>query len=681
MEPWKLQVEGILKKLLVLGFIAGAAASASCQTDWPTYGHDAGGERFSPLTELTPQNVKDLKVAWVYHMKPAGAPDILPAERGPGGPPPGGAGARGTRPGQAAAAAGAPDNATAQAAAEGIRPARRGSRFAQSEVTPIVAGGLMYISTPYYRVVALDPATGKEVWTYSTPTDAGVPSLRGVEYWPGDATHPAEILFGTRDGLLLALDAKTGKGVVGFGKDGILDMRTAEIMNGFPRGFGMTSPPIVFRNLVITGSAVQESPSQGPAGDVRAWDVTTGKLMWTFHSVPRPGETGHDTWSGDDWVKRSGTNVWGFLTVDEKRGIVYMPFGTPTYDRFGADRPGNGLFGTALVAADANTGKLLWYYQVVHHDMWDYDLEAPPILMDVKHGRRTIPAVGIVSKSSYVFFLDRVTGKPIYPIEEHPVPPSNVPGEKASATQPETALSVSRNNFTMADIATAPAVPPEHEAFCRALVKDNNLQIGPVFTPLPKEQVLISFPSAIGGVNWGGASFNPSLGFMFVNSQDLAQLEGLVPTSDGPYPYRMGGSVGGRFWDPDKRLPCQLPPWGNLYAVNVNTGKIAWKVKLGVTDSFPPALQNTGRPNIGGSIATAGGLVFIGATDDARFRAFDAKTGAELWQYKLGAAAHSVPSTYKAADGKQYVVIASAGGTFLNDPITDDSITAFALAK
>jgi len=539
----------------------------------------------------------------------------------------------------------------------------------------------MYVSTPYYKVVALDPASGKEVWSYTTPADAGAPSLRGVEYWPGDAQHPAEILFGTRDGLLIALDAKTGKGVAGFGAGGILDMRTPEIMSGFTRGFGMTSPPLVYKNLVITGSAVQESPSQGPYGDVRAWDVTTGKLVWTFHSIPRPGETGHDTWSGDDWVKRSGTNVWGFMTVDLARGIVYMPFGTPSYDRFGADRPGNGLFGTALVAADANTGKLLWYFQVVHHDMWDYDLEAPPVLMDIRHEGKTIPAVAIVSKSSYVFFLDRVTGKPIYPVEERPVPPSNVPGEKASPTQPVAVVTppVSRVDFTMADIAAAPLVTPEHEAFCRALVKDNHLLMGPVFTPLPKEQVLISFPSAIGGPNWGGASYNPSLGYMYVNSQDLAQLEGLVPADGGSYPYRMGGSVGGRFWDADNKLPCQQPPWGQLYAVNVNTGKIAWKVKLGVTDSFPPALQNTGRPNIGGSIATAGGLVFVGATDDSRFWAFDAKTGAELWHYKLGAAAHAVPATYKAADGRQYVVIASAGGTFLNDPITDDSITAFAL--
>ena len=660
-------MEGLVKTVVLLGLLGVAAPVAFAQTDWPTYGHDAGGARYSPLKQITPENVKDLKVAWVYHMKPANAPDIMPQQGPPGGrpggPPPG-----------------APDNATAQARAEGVRPPRRPSRFLGSEVTPIVAGGLMYISTPYSRVVALDPATGKEVWAYTTPANSGVPSLRGVEYWPGDGTHAAEILFGTRDGLLIALDAKTGKGVSTFGTDGVLDMRTPEVMNGSTRGLGMTSPPLVFKNLVITGSAVPESPSTGPAGDVRAWDVITGKLVWTFHSVPRPGEVGHDTWSGDDWKNRTGTNVWGFLTVDKSRGIVYMPFGTPAYDRFGADRPGNGLFGTALVAADANTGKLLWYFQVVHHDEWDYDLEAPPVLLDVKHDGKTIPAVAIVSKSSMVFFLDRVTGKPIYPVEEHPEPKSNVPGEMMSPTQPIPTVTppVSRTDFTMADIAKVTA---EHEAFCRKLVKDNDLQMGPVFTPLPLEKTLISFPSAIGGPNWGGASYDPTLGLLFVSSMDLAQLEGLFPANGGAYPYRMGGSVTGRFWDEENRLPCNAPPWGRLIAINVNTGKFAWQTNLGITDSLPEGKQNTGRPNIGGPIATAGGLIFIGATDDARFRAFDARTGKELWATKLGAAAHSVPSTYQGADGKQYVVIASAGGTFLNDPITDDSVTAFALPK
>ncbi len=669
-----------MKKIALLGMLVAVApaATAFAQTDWPTFGHDAGGQRYSPLKQITPANAPDLKVAWVYHMKPAGAPEFMPSERGPGGPP--GARRPGGAPGAAPSGAAAPDNAAAQAAAEGMRPARRPSRFAASEVTPIVAGGLMYVSTPYSRVVALEPASGKEVWAYTTPTGSGVPSLRGVEYWPGDGSHAAEILFGTRDGLLIALDAKSGKPVSTFGTDGVVDMKTPEVMNGFTRGLGMTSPPIVYKNLVITGSAVPESPSKGPAGDVRAWDVVTGKLIWTFHSTARPGEVGHETWSGDDWVKRTGDNVWGFMTVDAARGIVYMPFGTAAYDRFGGDRPGNALFGTSLVAADANTGKLLWYFQVVHHDEWDYDLEAPPVLMDIKHGGKTIPAVVIVSKSSFVFFLDRVTGKPIYPVEEKPEPKSDVPGEQMSPTQPIPLVTppVSRTNFTMADIAT---VTPELESFCRALVKDNDLQMGPVFTPLPKEKTLISFPSAIGGVNWGGASLDPEHGLMYVNSQDLGQLEGLYPTTDGPYPYHMSGSVTGRFWNEDKKLPCQEPPWGRLFAINVNTGNIAWQVKLGVTDSLPEGKQNTGRPNIGGSIVTAGGVVFIGATDDQRFRAFDAKTGKELWAYKLGAAAHAVPSTYLGSDGKQYVVIASAGGTFLNDPITDDSITAFAVGK
>ena len=480
--------------MLLLGVLAAIipATTVMAQNDWPTYGHDVGGQRYSPLNQITAANVGDLKVAWVYHMKPASAPELMPSDRF-GLPPPGMSpaqagqgGAQSTQPGTPQAST-PPDNAAAQAAAEGSRPARRRSRYLATEVTPIVAGGLMYVSTPYSRVVALDPINGKEVWAYTTPADAGIPSLRGVEYWPGDAAHPAEILFGTRNGLLIALAAKTGNPVSTFGKDGVLDMRTPEVMNGFTRGLGMTSPPIVYRNLVITGSAVPESPSQGPAGDVRAWDVTTGKLVWTFHSTPRPGELGHETWHGDDWVKRTGDNVWGFMTVDAKRGIVYMPVGTAAYDRFGGDRPGDDLFGTSLVAADANTGKLLWYFQVVHHDEWDYDLEAPPVLMDIKRAGKIIPAVAIVSKSSMVFFLDRVTGKPIYPVEERPVPKSDVPGEQMSPTQPFPKVTppVSRTNFSIADIAT---VTPELEAFCRALVKDNSLETGPVFTPLPKER-------------------------------------------------------------------------------------------------------------------------------------------------------------------------------------------------
>ena len=316
-----------MKRVVLVGLATFGSVVAGAQTDWPTYGHDAGGQRYSPLKEITAANAADLKVSWVYHMKPAGAPDLMPMEGPPGGGRPRGDGAgapmaqspdsqNGNAP-RGAPSAGVPqkstppDNATAQAQAEGVRPFRRQSRFSASEVTPIVAGGLMYVSTPYSRVVALDPASGKEVWVYTTPTGSGVPSLRGVEYWPGDGVHGAEVLFGTREGLLIALDAKTGKPVSSFGKDGVVQLATPEVMNGATRGMGMTSPPIVYQNLVITGSAVPESPSQGPAGDVRAWDVLTGKLMWTFHSVARPGEMGHESWRGDDWKNRTGNQRLG----------------------------------------------------------------------------------------------------------------------------------------------------------------------------------------------------------------------------------------------------------------------------------------------------------------------------------------------------------------------------------
>jgi quinoprotein glucose dehydrogenase len=287
--------------------------------------------------------------------------------------------------------------------------------------------------------------------------------------------------------------------------------------------------------------------------------------------------------------------------------------------------------------------------------------------------------VAIVSKSGMAFFFNRVTGKPIYPIEERPVPTSETPGEVPSPTQPFPVVTppLARQNFTMSDIAT---ITPEHEAFCRDFVRKNHLTYGPVYTPLPYRRTIVSFPGTLGGSNWGGASVNPALGLLFVNTMDLGQLQSLVPTSvRAGMPYGMG-PVAGRFWDIETRLPCQQPPWGQLLAIHVNTGKIAWKVPLGITDSLPAGKQNTGRPNLGGSIATAGNLVFIGATDDSRFRAFDAKTGAELWSFKLGAAAHAVPSTYQAKDGKQYVVITSAGGSDLDDPITDDSIIAFVLS-
>jgi len=638
----------------------------AASNEWPTYGHDAGGMRFSPLTQITPANVGQLNVAWVYHMRPP-APAV-PAGTAPSTPAPAPARGRGGR--------------------------GRGSGFAPSQTTPIVVNGVMYISSPYGRVVALDPTTGKEGWVFQVPREAGSPSTRGVEYWPGDAKTPPQIVFGTSGAKLFSLDAKTGTPNEAFGDKGIVDLNTPEILQGLSGSNGLASPPIVFRNLIITGGRTQENPPRGPAGDVRAWDVHTGRLVWTFRSVPRAGEKYNDTWGPDSWKNRSGVNVWGFITVDVQRGIVYMPFGAPSVDQYGGDRPGDNLFGTSIVAADATTGKYLWHFQVVHHDIWDADLAGAPALVDVRRDGRTIPAVAVINKPGLLFLLDRVTGKPIYGVEELPVPQSEVPLERPSKTQPCPLKPppLARMTMTAADVAT---VTPELEAACRKLME--GVQLGGPYLPQGYKRLRVQFPGNHGGVNWGGTSFNPQLGYLFVNTNDLGQLAGLTDRPadatgqaqaagqgnrvqpDGPY---QGVPGGGRFSTRDssyQQLPCQQPPWGQLTAVNVNTGEFAWRVPLGVTDSLPPDKQNTGRPGNGGSIATAGGLVFIGATDDGRFRAFDARTGKELWTVRLGAAAHATPSTYLGKDGRQYVVITSTGGGFFDAPVADDSITAFAL--
>jgi len=547
----------------------------------------------------------------------------------------------------------------------------------------------MYIATPYNRVVALDPATGKEIWVFQLPT--GNPSSRGVEYWPGDGETPPQIVFGTSNGRLFSLDAKTGQPNPAFGEKGSVDLNTPEILQGLPGSNGLSSPPIVYRNLIITGGRTQENPPKGPAGDVRAWDVHTGKLAWTFHSVPRAGEKFNETWADDSWRNRSGVNVWGFITVDAQRGIVYMPFGAPSVDQYGGDRAGDNLFSSSLVAADANTGKYLWHFQVIHHDIWDADLAGAPVLMDVRQGGKTIPAVAVINKVGLLFILDRLTGKPIYGVEERPVPASEVPLERAAKTQPFPVkpAPLARSSMTMADIAT---VTPELEAACRKLIE--GVQLGGPYLPVSYKRLRVQFPGNHGGVNWGGTSYNPQLGLLFANINNLGQLSGLTDRDpnatgqaqangqgnrvdpNGPY---QGVPGGGRFKDAASNMMCQQPPWGELVAVNVHTGEIAWRVPLGVTDSLPPEKQKTGRPGNGGSIATAGGLVFVGATDDARFRAFDAKSGKELWAFKLGAAAHATPSTYLGRDGRQYVVITATGGGALEAPTADDSVMAFAL--
>jgi quinoprotein glucose dehydrogenase len=571
----------------------------------------------------------------------------------------------------------------------------------------------MYVSTPYGRVVALDPTNGKEKWIFPLPS--GSPSTRGVEYFRGDATTPPQIVFGSSDGKLYSIDAVTGEPNDKFGVKGVVDLNTPEILQGLPGNDGLSSPPIMYKNLIIIGGRTQEGPAQGPAGDVRAFDVHDGKLIWTFHSVPRAGEPFNDTWEGDSWKNRSGVNVWGLMTLDTERGIVYMPFGAPATDRWGGDRPGDNLFSTSVVAADANTGKYLWHFQMVHHDIWDGDASAPPLLFDVKQNGKTIPAVAMMSKNGLVFIVDRVTGKPIFGVEERPVAQSEVPGEKTAKTQPFPLkpAPLSRMTFSAADIAT---VTPELQPACGKLIE--GVQLGGPYLPVGYNRLRLQLPGNHGGVNWGGASFSPQLGYMFVNSNDYGQLQGYAdratttPAADAGRAGRNGdpelaqqtpaagrgrggrggrgngagggapfGAVagGGRFKDEATNMMCTQPPWGQLTAINVNTGEFAWRVPLGITDTLPADKQKTGRPGNGGSIVTAGGIVFVGATDDSRFRAFDARTGKELWVVKLGAAAHATPSTFRGRDGRQYVVITSTGGGFLDAPTQDDSITAFSL--
>lgn len=636
--------------------------------EWPTYGHDAGAMRFSPLKQVTPDNVSKLKVAWVYHMRPAG---FTGGNRAP------------------AKSAAVGDEPEAPAGGRGRQ--QFGSGFRPSEVTPLVIRGIMYVTTPYSRIAALDPVNGRELWSFALPS--GNPSTRGLEYWAGDGKTPAQVVFGSSDGKLYSVDAKTGKPNVSFGDNGVVNLNTDAIMRGLPGRNALTSPPIVYKNLVITGGTTQENPPLGPAGDVRAWDMRTGKLVWNFRSIPQAGEKYNETWAGESWKNRSGVNVWTFLTVDEKRGIVYMPYGAPSVDQYGGDRAGDNLFGSSLVAADANTGKYLWHFQVVHHDIWDTDMTGAPALIDIKQGGKTIPAVVAASKNGIVFLLNRVTGKPIYGVEERPVAASEVPLERASKTQPFPLKPppLSRMTFSMEEIAK---VTPELEAACRKLL--NGVQMGGPYLPPAYNRLRVQFPGNHGGVNWGGTSFNPQMGYLFANINELGQMSGVKdhdPKSgmasgagqgnrvdpNGPYE---GVPGGGRFsvrGIGTQQLPCQQPPWGELAAVNVNTGEIAWKVPLGVTDNLPEGKHLTGRPGNGGTIATAGGLVFVGATDDARFRAFDARNGKELWTVKLRGAAQATPMTFEGRDGKQYVVIAATGGGFFNNAVTDDSIVAYAL--
>jgi glucose dehydrogenase len=590
------------------------AAVGFSQTDWPSYGNDPGAMRYSTLRQIHTGNVERLKLAWTF---------------------------RTGKPG--------------------------------SEATPIVVDGVMYVTAPD-GVYALVPETGELLWKY----DAAPVALRGLAYWRGTGDQHPRVFTGNGY-FLLALDVTTGKPAPGFGNEGRVDLKKGVLGDLKDGRYDLESPPAVFEDVVITGCSNGEgSPSEGAYGDIRGWDAKTGKLLWTFHTVPRPGEAGSGTWPRDGWKNRSGTNTWGFFTIDVKRGIVYAPLGAPTSDFYGADRTGDGLYGNSLVALDARTGKKIWHQQLVHHDVWDYDLAAPPALFDIHRGGRVIPAVAQITKMGLLFVFDRVTGEPVYGMEERPVPQTAIPGEATAKTQPFPVKPppLAKNTFRMEEMYDR---SPEHARFCRELFETYHMKIGVPYTPLPLEGNALFFPSTLGGGNWGGVSVDPSLGLLFVNVMNVAQW-GHMEKRGSEYVRTSAYGTYARFWNRETRIPCQNPPFGELIAVDLATGDIKWRSVLGRIEALEAiGVRDTGSVNLGGSIATAGGAVFIGATNDSRFRAFDSKTGQLLWEVKLEASGHSSPITYMGRDGRQYVAImAAGGGAFLNGGWSN-TLVAFAL--
>jgi quinoprotein glucose dehydrogenase len=603
------------------------SAAGSGATDWPMYRHDHAGTGYSPLTAINTKNVSRLAPSWSYRLQ-AAAPAAATGRGGPGG--------------------------------------------ANSEATPIVVNGVMYLPAAN-RVVALEPETGRQVWEH--PVTGGAPSRRGVAYWGGDAGSPPRIIF-TAGRRLIAIDAGSGAPVPGFGTDGAVDMVVP-----------YNSVPLIYKNVVVVG-ANTPAGAIGGIGNPRAFDARTGAKIWEFSSVAQPGEAGHDTWDGDSWKGRLGANAWPFyFTLDEARGLLFLPLASPIVGSYGGDRKGANLFGNSVVAVDVLSGKYKWHFQTIHHDLWDHDPPAPPGLFDIVRNGRTIPALGLTTKSGYLYILNRETGQPIFGVEERAVARSDVPGEQASATQPFPVKPppLARVDYRPADLVTAADTTAEHAKACEELVATNGgvYNAGP-FSPwlyraegaAPK--VTLNFPGGLGGANWGGTALDRKSGYILVVSQDVGALGWIEKAKDGspvPYDKNMPERTGPGRGNFDVRIgdtnwPCQKPPWGRLTAVNPSTGDVAWQIPLGITEQLPAARQHTGRPALAGPIVTAGGLVFVASTDDNRFRALDAKSGKELWVATLAARGNADPFTYQGKNGTQYVGVTAI-----------DTLAVFALPR
>jgi quinoprotein glucose dehydrogenase len=658
-------------RTLIAVALLSLASTLSAQNQWSHYGGNPGGQQYSPLTQITSANVEDLEIAWQY------------------------------RTGEIARRT-AFQNATAKVQVNPI-------------LMPESAGGHLIICTPFSRIIALDPASGEERWVfepnvriggYSGEGDPeGVKSApfvncRGVAYWEdrdakssGPCRH--RIFTATSDLKLISVDARNGEMCQQFGDGGTLRLEPSILNSHPPAAIGevkFQSPPVVINDIIVVGSSIRDNHRwNAPSGAVRAFDARTGEPRWTFDPVPRDAsDPVYPEWTAEAAQNTGGGNVWGLMSVDASRDLIFLPTSGPSPDFFGGTRPGDNRYADSIVALRGSTGKVVWHFQTIHHDVWDYDNSAQPTFIDLEKEGEPFPAVILPTKTGMLFIFHRETGEPFFPIEERSVPQGGVPGEVLSPTQPFPTLPppLVPHDFSSDDLWGMTIID---RGMCRDEFGD--FRFGPIYTP-PSLEGTIMVPSSAGGINWGGVAVDPRSGILITKVLLMKHYVQLIPVEDvenlgdgaaenlmgapsplrgTPYALKQGPVVSPMF------TPCNAPPWAAMVAVDLSAGKILWRSALGVLDTLMPVPipLRWGTASFGGPILTAGGLAFIGATQDDRVRAFDVITGEELWSSRLPTGSFAMPMTYE-SDGRQFVVFASGGHPFIY-PKPGDYITAFAL--